>query len=331
MLRSISPGKSGRAPLLEATSAVDTSGFSNITGQIIFSRVRDEFNNPAFLWQDLCETIPTTFLDGEIIPGIGGIGDQAEVVDEGQPYPNVGLNEEYVQTPRTTKRGFIVPVTREIIVADRTAILLKRASDTGRWLGLNKEKRVLDVALGVVNTYKRNGVATNTYLTSGAYVNKATNLLTDWRSVENAELLFDAITDPNTGEPIIMAGEMILVVPTALKRTAQRIVAATDVGMVDNQANATTFRTYGQNPLNGTSIKILSSAYVKNRTSSATNWFYGQPKRAFAYMEVWAIETLQAAQNSEAEFVNDVMMRYKVSERGAAASLEPRHMVEGTN
>src|SRR5262252_5327225 len=171
LLRNISTRRSGNQSLQEAAQGVDTAAFTGIIGQIVFNKIKDAYADPEFLWPQLCETMNTNFLDGERIPGIGRIGDKAEIVDEGVSYPLVGLNEEFIDTPPTRKRGFIVPVTREIIVADRTGILLKAADETGRWLGLNKEKRVLDVVVGVQNNYKRNGTATNTYLTSGAYVN----------------------------------------------------------------------------------------------------------------------------------------------------------------
>ena len=330
LLNRISYRKSGRMSFLEAAQAVDTSAFSNIIGQIIYSRIKERYNDPAFLWPELCETIPTEFLDGEKIPGIGRIGDKAEIVDEGQPYPNVGLNEEWIQTAPTRKRGFIVPVTREIIIADRTGILLREAGEGGNWLGLNKEKRVLDVVLGQVNNYSRNGTANNTYLTSGAYVNDTTGNALDgsgneWRALEKAELLFDAITDPNTGEPVIVQPDT-MIVPSALKRTANRILGATEVQTVDMRVQATTIRSNGPNPYTGAALRVLSSPYVKNRTGSSTKWFFGRPKAAFAYMEVWAIETLQAAANNEAEFTQDIVERYKVSERGVAQVVEPRFM-----
>lgn len=322
--------KGGGATLLEAGGAVDTSAFANITGQIVYNRVKDAYEDPAFLWPELCETVPTTFLDGEKIPGIGRLGDKAEIVDEGQPFPSIGLNEEWVQTAATRKRGFMVPVTREIIVADRTMLLLKRADEGGFWMGLNKEKRVLDVTLGVTNNYNRNGVSSNTFLTSGAYINDQTSNAMDssgneWRALEKAELLFDAITDPNTGEPIIVSPDTIIV-PTALKHTANRILTATGVEHVDMRGNAVTIRTQSPSPYAGRVFKILSSPQVKARTGSATKWFFGAPKKAVAYMSVWEIETLQAPSNSEAEFTQDIMQRFRVSERGVAQMLEPRNL-----
>lgn len=326
-VRSIDPRKSGGLSLVEAAHAVDTSAFSNITGQLVFSRIRERFNDPAFLWPRLVETIQTTLLDGEKIPGVGRLGDNAEIVEEGMPYPNVGLSEEWIETAPTRKRGFIVPVTREIIVADRTGVLLRNAGEGGHWLGLNKEKRVLDVVLGVVNNYKRNGTATNTYLTSGAYINSVAAALSDWTDVEAALILFDALTDPNTGEPIDLSPTQVIV-PTALAMTARHVLNATTVERVDNQTNATTYRTTAGNP--SPAYEIISSPQVKARTNSADTWYIGDFRRAFAYLEVWDIETSQAPSNSEAEFEKDIMIRYKVSERGVAQVMEPRRAAKIT-
>ncbi len=61
------------------------------------------------------------------------------------PYPSLGFGEDYIETPSTSKRGFIVPVTREAIFFDRTNLVLSRAAEVGEVLGLNKEKRLLDL------------------------------------------------------------------------------------------------------------------------------------------------------------------------------------------
>ena len=45
-------------------------------------------------------------------------------------------------------------------------------------------------------------------------------------------------------------------------------------------------------------------------------------------MENWPITVTQSAPGSEAEFSNDVVVRFKASERGAAAVLNPRYVVK---
>lgn len=337
VLRRLDPSrKSGGMLLREAASAVDLSAFSNITGQIVFASIKKQFELATMLADLLCTTRPSPFPYGERVPGIGGIGDQAEIVDEGQMYPTVGVNEEYVDFPRPQKRGFIVPVTREALVYDRTAQVAEQCGKGSKWLALNKEKRVLDNAFGVTNTYKRNGTALNTYLTTGAYVNSSSNTLTDWTNVQAAELLFDAITDPNTGEPITWQGEMVLIVPTALRRTAHRIVHMTQIRFNDGASGTTAY--YGQNPLQNQGnninlsgqITVLSTPYVKSRSGSATTWFYGRPKDAFVYNQVWDIETSQAPTGAPAQFERDIELQFKASEFGVAGTMEPRYMTKNT-
>jgi hypothetical protein len=329
VLRRMEPGNGGGMRLAEAVHAVDTSAFSNITGQIFFNKIQDAYRNENFIWPELVETIPTTNLNGERIPGIGAIGDKSTAVAEGNPYPVVGVSEIYVDTPPPLKFGEIVAITREALIADRTGLLLKRASDVGQSLGFKKEKAVLDCVLGVTNTYKRNGTSSNTYLTSGAYINSQTgNSLVNWRNVENADLLFAAITDPSTGEPVMMPPNRVLICPPALRMTALRILRATSVEEVDNRVASSTMRASSPNPLGAGYYTVVSNQYVYSRTSSNTQWFYGAPKEAFAWMQVWDIQVLQAPVNSEVSFTHDIEMRFRADYMGIPAVLEPRKMTK---
>lgn len=326
--------KNSDSSLMEDASTVSTAHFANITGQIVYNRMLDAFADPSFLHPHLVETIPTEF-DGEKIPGIGRIGDFAQQVNEGGEYPTAGLSEEWVETPPTIKRGLIVPVTKEALFFDRTGLVLQKAGEVGHFIGVNKEKRVLDVALGITTTYRRNGLAAQaTYgnsHTGGDFDNlAASNALVDWTDIEAALLLFDAITDPNTGEPIDLSMPLQIVVPSALKMTSQRIVNATQVryGAPGSTSNVTLADS--PNPLNTADYAILTNQYVKSRTSSDTTWFIGDFKRAFAYMENWPVTVTQAPANSHLDFTRDIVSQFKVSERGAAACLEPRRVVKAT-
>ena len=159
----------GGATLLEAGDGVDVTAFSNITGQVVQAKILDAYHQEAFVVSKLVDAIPTR-LDGERIPGIGRISDEVAEVRPGMPYPSLGFGEDYIETPQTTKRGFIVPVTREAIFFDRTHLILQRAAEVGEVLGLNKEKRLIDLLIGAVNNYKWKGAAYNTYSNTGTGV-----------------------------------------------------------------------------------------------------------------------------------------------------------------
>ncbi|MDZ4820466.1 MAG: hypothetical protein SGJ20_15980 [Planctomycetota bacterium] len=329
-VRQMDPRTAGGTTVLESTDGVDVTAFLNITGQVIYSKILDAYTQEAFVVSKLVDTIPTR-LDGEKIPGIARLSDSAAEVHPGMPYPSVGFGEDYIETPSTTKRGLIVPVTKEAIFFDRTHLVLSRAAEVGEILGLNKEKRLIDLLVGVTNNYKWRGSSYNTYQASTPWINvKSANELVDWTDVDNAEQLFADILDPNTGEPVLIRATHVLVMP-AYRHAAHRIFNAAEIEYTASSA-ATTTR--AANPLGNYTIRESRLAYRRIVASGvgAANakkwWFIGDFKRAFAYMENWPITVTQSPQNSEAEFNNDIVVRFKASERGAAAVLNPRMVVK---
>jgi len=324
---SLDPRRAG-SRILEAGDGVDLTAFTNITGQIVFSKILEAARNEEFIATRLVETVSTT-LDGEKIPGVEGLGDAAEEVKPGMPYPNVGFGEDWIETPSTTKRGFIVPVTREAIFFDRTNLVLRNAARVGESLALNKEKRILDVIIGAVNNYNRRGTAHDTYQTSAPWINvEAANPLEDWTNIDAVERLFAEMTDPNTGEPILVGGTTLLV-PPSLRATALRLVAATEVRLGD-PASGSEVQTLTLNPVSN--YTVASSRLLKARMDAAsiadTTWFAGDFRKAFAYMENWPITVTQAPPHGEEDFTKDIVTRFKASERGVAAVLEPRAAVK---
>jgi len=328
----------GGTSLLEAGEAVDVSAFSNITGQIVQARILQAYQQEAFVVSKLVDTIPTRF-DGERIPGIGRISDDVAEVRPGMPYPSLGFAEDYIDTPQTTKRGFIVPVTREAIFFDRTNLILQRAAEVGEVLGLNKEKRLVDLLIGVTNNYKWKGAAYNTYSSTGAgsapdgdWVNQMSEEMVDWTDIDAAEQLFANILDPNTGEPVLAQSTTVLVMP-AYRHAAHRIFNAEQITYT--MAGSAT-ATWAANPLGNYTVVESRLAYRRiiaagHEAEQAKKWwFIGDFRKAFAYMENWPITVTQSPLNSEAEFNQDIVVRFKASERGAAAVINPRYVVMST-
>ena len=318
--------------------AVTTGAFSRITGQIVYNEIMDAWNNPAFIADQLVTNVPTAFLDGEKIAGISAVGDDAEAIGETQPYPLTGITEAYVETPRPVKRGHILALSKELIIADRTGVLLDRANTITTTMRMNKEKRVLDTVLGVTTSWKRNGsAATATYLDSTTAPHNfdnlvATNALSDYTDIEAVMQTFDAMTDPETGEPIVINARQIIVT-SSLLYTARRIINATQV-----RGSSANLETLSPNPLNNpnmggataSDLQILTSPYVAARLSTDTDWFMGDFRKAFRYMEVWPLSTQQLPANSDWEFKQDIVRAWKVSEFGVPAVVEPRYVIKST-
>ncbi|MEN6556885.1 MAG: hypothetical protein ABFC54_01765 [Thermoguttaceae bacterium] len=328
----------GGACLLEAGDGVDVTAFSNITGQVVQAKILEAYEQEAFVVSKLVDTIPTR-LDGERIPGIGRISDEAAEVRPGMPYPSLGFGEDYIETPQTTKRGFIVPVTKEAIFFDRTHLILQRAAEVGEVLGLNKEKRLIDLLIGAANNYKWKGANYNTYSNAGTgaspdgdWINQTTEELVDWTDVDAAEQLFADILDPNTGEPVLIQATTVLVMP-AYRHAAHRIFNAAEIHYAPGDGATTTV---AANPLGNYTVVESRLAYRRimafgEESEQAKRWwFIGDFRKSFAYMENWPITVTQSPANSEADFNQDIVVRFKASERGAAAVINPRYVVRST-
>ncbi len=332
-LEAIDDGDYAGALSVVESDAVRTSDFHHILLRALSSKVKEQYQLVPNLLSPLFQTIPTT-LEMERIPGIGGLGDGAEIVDEAGIYPLVKPGADYVDTPPTKKRGFVVPVTKEAIFFDRTAQLVKACSDTAKWLAVNKEKRCWTLLAGVDNTYSYMGTRYDTYYTSGEsgpWTNSHTNAWNgDWDKVDEAEQLQVAMRDPMTNEPIEIIGRRWLICPPKLKNQIKFFMSSTETRQTVGDLTSDGIQVLGKNPYSGEDFGLLSSIRLKDVTGSDTTWFYGDPSMAFGYLENWGITTDSRGAGTEAEFMQDISLQFKVSERGTAAVLDPRFMVENT-
>ena len=322
--------------LIEAGGAVNTGAFSNIIGQITYSTVLTSFEQPEFFAMDLFEIVPATTQQPEIVPGVSMIGDVAEDVGEDMEYPRVGLSEEFITIPRKIKDGYILPITEEAVFEDKTGLIMRNANMANQSMAITLEKELLDTALGVDTSYSRNGGAQQaTYgdtHNQGDFDNlAASNALVDYRNVESATLLFDDMTDPNTAEPVMIGGELDIIVPTALELTVGNVLNSVSLKLGADSGSVQMLT--GNNVLSVQSRRSFtprSSQWVKNRTSSASTWFIGAFKRAFQYHEIWPIQVFRMDRNSEAGFSRDIITQIKVRRKGVPAVVSPWHVIKCT-
>lgn len=329
-----SRGVAMRGVLLEGPdAAVRTTAFANITGQLLYRQTLQALEQPNFIANQLMTTVPSDTGYPEIIPGVTPIGDQAEEINEADDYPTIGIGEDWITTPAKPKRGFMINITEETVFEDRLGEVLRVAATGGTWMGINFEKEVLDTVLGITNTYqRRKGAVQNTYgntHTEGDFDNiAAANPLTNYASIDTMFTLFDGIDDPNTGEPILMSGNMQLVVPRNVRTTALAIIG----GSVKLGADSANVQTIVTNPLNNTDteISVVSNQWVSKRGGS-TSWWIGDFPGAFEYRENWPLGVFQQGRNSDAGFDRDVIARFKVRRKGAMSVVEPRKVARADN
>lgn len=321
--------------LSESAATVDTSHFANVSGLLTVREAMASYQSEEFVFTNMIRTMQSN-KQLERMSGVSDLGDQAQIVAEGKSYPTAGITEDWIDLPRMLKRGFIVPVTKEAIFFDETANVLRQASDTGRAFGIGKEKRAIDCVIDENTTahrYKWRGTSYATYQTATPWINSATsNGLVDWTDIDAVEQLFANMVDPNTGEPINVMANTLIVAPQ-LEATAMRILDALGIAYHSSgyPTNAAALATNAPNPVGRSGsrysmrYRIVSSRFLPGRLATDTNWFLCNPEKAFVYREGWAATPQQAPMNSEEEFNKDIAFRFKVSEMGAYAVIDPRY------
>jgi hypothetical protein len=306
----------------------------------VYSAILDKYESEEFVFTKLIPEEPVTngTLEGEKIAGLTEIGDEIAVRKEGDAYALAGVSENWIYAPAVKDRGIIVPVTWEAVFADRTGRLLEYCGDVGKWAGVNREKRAIDCVVdenvtdhrynwrtaGAIATYGDNS-GTHTWDNLAA-----SNGLVDWIDVNDAEQLFNALVDPFTGEPIMIEPRH-LIVTKQLEKTALRILNATEI-RVATPGYATTgnpTETHVSNPYAG-KFEVVSSRLLASRMATDTSWFYGDVTKLAKYRVAEPMSVVPAPSGNMEEFTRRIVSQYRVNERGAYYTREPRAMVKST-
>jgi len=325
----------------ESSEAVSASLFTAITGQLLVNEIKEKYQLASFIGDQLATTIPVTNgnLGTQKVPYLSDVRDIGEKLEEGEPYPQTQFAGQYITYPGIEKHGRICAVSMEAIYSDLTTQILDSARSVGTYLALTKEYKILQVVLGVTNNHSWNGTSYNTYLTTGAWVNKITSYsLTDWTTINSLEQLFVNMVDPVTGYPILIEPKQMLVMP-ALKYQARSIVNATEVRR-NNPGYATSgapIQNISENPLDR-DYQILTSPHaLKALTDSGvsvananTRVYLGDFKKAFVWREAKPLTVVEAPPLNPLEFNQDIALAVKASWMGVAGVRDPRFVVAGT-
>jgi hypothetical protein len=329
------------ALLEEAAGANSTDAFLNITQQFAYAAVLKAYDLPKRVFVGLIPKRPSKF-KFERVPGITHIGDEAAVVDEGKPYPEVGVGEDWIDTPETRKRGMVARATKEVVFFDQTGQFMDRLGYLGDWLGVNDEKRAITafVDAGETSTNQYRYTWRNTKIqtygdNTGAHTWDnlvATNALVDYTNVATAWNALVQITDPYTGEPqdvdvkhIVVPPLLAFTVPFALKGMVRR--TAPGYATTGNPAG-----TEVPNPVADIigNIQTVSSQLFRSITGSDSTWFLGDVAETVEEIENWPLTVATLGAGSQLEFDADVVFQSKVSKRSTFNTKQPRKCVKCT-
>lgn len=321
--------------ILEADAGLSMSAFASITRQVIVSATLEGYDVPAFVLSKMIPVITgrqeQTKLAGVSLPQKDG--KSLEVPELGE-FPLLGMSDEYVKTPAAKKRGGIVAISKEAVLADDTGKILDQARQVGQITALQKELLITDYVIGAVSNCvveKRVGdsgeVTKNLFYTSTdseRWTNAHVNALADWSDIDTAENLFLANTLPGTGQPPTLIDRLVLV-PPQLRSTASRILNATETRSGSGNV------VVAGNPVASLGLQMAASPYVYSQlvaagvaaSDAAGTWFYGDLKQSFRYYQRFGLK-VEEDRTGEAAFTHDILVRFKASECGTPVVVEPR-------
>jgi hypothetical protein len=322
----------------EGDAGVTTAAFQNISGQIVYAATLEKYQSEEFVFAKMIPEVKALILDGEKMAGITEIGDVSAVRKENDPYQEAGVGEDWIYTPPVPDYGRIVSVTWEAVFNDRTGQLLERCGEVGYWIGYGEEVKAIDCVVDENDTTHRYNWRTAGQIAtyddntgSHTWDNlAATNALVDWTDLDAAEQLFNGLTNPFTGTPIMIEPRH-LVVTKQLEQTARRVVSATEIRVTTPgyAVSANPNQAVMANPyLN--KYEVVTSRLLAARMATDTSWFLGDVTKLAKRMVAEPLNVVQAPPNSNMEFERRIVSRFRANKRYAHVTVQPRSVVKNT-
>ena len=317
------------------TEAVSSGLFPTAVGQLIATMVIEGYEEEQGYIADELVSPMDSQLKGERIVGFTSLQGPKTVV-EGEAYEDSTFSDKFV-TPRETKRGRLLSITREAVVHDQTGMILDRASQLGFYARQERERRIVR---GVIDAdsaervYAPGGVGEQLY-SSGNNNLADTNIpLVDWTDLQEVRLYHatnvtdDRQAEEEFGQLQITWNPRILLTGVELAGVAARIVGATQFGFATDD-------TISRNPVETLfpNLKPLSSAFIDNATDGdqwddGSDWLFGDFKRQFREKIVWPLQTERAPQGTTEMWHRDILAQYKTSSYTDLYAQDERYVVK---
>lgn len=303
------------------TEEVRSNAFTFATGMLIKQRMLEAYEARESQLDKLVTTMPSS-MRMEPMVGFQALAGMQDV-PEGAEYEDSKIQERVTMNPEPIKRGRRIAITYETVLYDQTGQILKKATDLGIILKDDREaygmRQVQDLTgykcYYPVPAPNQTSTQVDLYRTSAGTnwydrtINAMTgNALADWTNLDNAQQLFDAMTD-EANRPIGVVGNTLLI-PRALLGTGARLINSTMMRQATDTANRQTYSdAQGAMSimLNGGQLNLVWSPFMNN----TSDWFYGDPKRQFVEREIIPPQVLEIPPDERRDIVAEFRCRRK--------------------
>ena len=304
----------------EATTA---SQFSVLVGILLSKVVMRAYEAAAKIGDQLVTPFPSK-LEIDTIPGAYLTGDMQDL-GEGENYPHLADVKEKSVTIGHGKRGLILDITEEAVRFDRTGLIMKRATDMGGILALDRETEIINKVQDITSYKAWNPSGTQADLYQNAagdgihdLDNLVTDALADWTDLKALHTLLRLMK--NDDGKYIHVVPKILLVPVALEMTAIRIIKNE---VLPGAANVE------KNPY-ANAFTVLASPLLDAQSSII--WYLGDFKSQFLEKVVIPMEVKRRTMGSDnADAWNkDILASFKIRRDQKVGATDYRYVGKST-
>jgi len=315
---------------------LNINAFSMAVGGLLDAQIMAAYSVPQFIGDNFVTVSPTRTNGGKKI-GVkmdGALRDQSRLAS-GEPYPTVGLVEDWITVPQNERRGLTIQVNQETLLYDRTEQVVSAAQRSGEMIRYNRERRIARTVMGIDNTHNRLDIPSVSYQSVAAaiphnFVNQLDRELEDYRDIDAILQLLAGNVDPATGIEIdVDLSRATLLTAPGRALTGRRIATTTEIAFAGG-TGLTLSR--APNPLQS-SFNVASSMIWFNllatelgdRDAAQEVFWFGDFQRAFGYRELVPFEVQNAPLSSE-DMRRDIILIRVAREIGVPYVNEPRYV-----
>lgn len=321
------------------------SGFTDVVAGLVDAMILQSYLEQPRIAKELAGTKQVKVNGGKRIKATGD-GKSGKGLAWGEPLPNVGLSEMWVNLPVQVRYGNRVEVDQSVFIFDFTGQVQEYAVEAGTQVAFDVETDGAKVIMGITNPYKANDTTGNTFLTTNgagimAYTNaKAATQLLDYTSMNTIQQILEGNTDPFTSRPISVRSPTVLAMPQNYLY-ARSIIRAIEIQQQKGTTVSTDFPNRimrSENPLADGGYSLVQAPrnwynLLNTSLSSATNaqgrWYLGDFKRAFEWLYTIPFSTKGVPLSSE-DISKGTVLIQQCEEAGVMAVIEPRYVGYGS-
>lgn len=305
------------------SEAVTASQFSILVGTLLSTKVMQAYEAAAKVG-DLLVSPFNSSLETDTIPGAYLTGDM-EDLGENQPYPHLADVAEKSVTMGHGKRGLILDITDEAVRFDRTGLIMKRATDMGEIMALNRETKIMNTIQDITGAkaWRPSGTQADLYQNAQGdgihdLDNLTTDALADYTDI-NALYTLLRLMQNDDGKYINVVPKVLLV-PVTLEVIAKRVIKNTVLAGAANQE---------MNPF-ANQFDILSSPLLD--AQSTIIWYLGDFKRQFLEKIVIPMEVRRRSMSdgNDDGWERDILASYKIRYDTSVGAIDYRFVGKST-